>query len=260
MEMGILSNIGRGIANVKRSICRGIGKVLENVGTVTHIWPVTGFGIDLQWSNPYLEKQIDLESTDASIQDTIDVHRACEKTRNDAAKQAKPFEDKMVDGLQEEINDFIDELAKIVPEDVLYDLNYGVGDAFENDIHNTVSEYVATHISQDSEEFVKILNMDDSIRAEKTDQYVKKVVKKAIEKVQEKCIRKEISIYKRMLDDLELYFTHERNYAEEIKRNIEELQKHKDDMAFYEEQAIQTVTDIAYMECIRTLTYSNSKP
>lgn len=36
------------------------------------------------------------------------------------------------------------------------------------------------------------------------------------------------------------------------------LQEHKGYMKFYEEQAINTVVDIFYMECIRTLTYGNS--
>ena len=34
-------------------------------------------------------------------------------------------------------------------------------------------------------------------------------------------------------------------------------QEHKNDMNYYENQAIDTVKDIAYMECIRTLTYGN---
>ncbi|ACR73603.1 Hypothetical protein EUBELI_20458 (plasmid) [Lachnospira eligens ATCC 27750] len=35
------------------------------------------------------------------------------------------------------------------------------------------------------------------------------------------------------------------------------IQEHKNDMNYYENQAIDTVKDIAYMECIRTLTYGN---
>lgn len=36
------------------------------------------------------------------------------------------------------------------------------------------------------------------------------------------------------------------------------LQSHKDDMQYYEQQAIITVKDIAYMKNIITLTYGNA--
>lgn len=257
--MGFWSELRRGAANAKRAVCRGIGSAIEKIGDVTGNWAIEDFGLGLQCKNPYLEKQIDLNSTDTSVEDTINVHAICEETRNDAARQAKKYETAMFDKLQEKIDKFIDELAEIVPEDILYELDYGIGDVFENDIHNTVSEYVSKFISQDSEEFVKILNMDDSVRAEETEQYVKKVLQAAVEKVQEKCRRKELSIYKRMLEDLENYFTYERNCTEETKKNMEKLQEHKEDMDYHKEQAIQIVEDIAYMECIRTLTYADCK-
>lgn len=261
--MGFLSELKRGVTNAKRAVCRGIGSALEKIGDaigdVTGNWAIEDFGIDLQCKNLYIEKPIDLNSTDTSVEDTINVHAICEKARKDAARQAKKYENDMFRKFQEKIGKFIEGLAEIVPEDILYELDYGIGDAFEDDIHNTVSEYVSRHISQDSEEFAKILNMDDSVRAEKTEQYVKKVLQDAVKKVQEKCKRKELSIYKRMLEDLDNYFTYERNCTEETKKNMVELQKHKEDMTYYQEQAIQTVEDIAYMECIRTLTYANCK-
>ena len=49
----------------------------------------------------------------------------------------------------------------------------------------------------------------------------------------------------------------EKNIAEKLEKNMKELQEHKNDMNYYENQAIDTVKDIAYMECIRTLTYGN---
>ena len=258
--MGIISGFVRGISNAKRALVRTIGAGIEKFGDAIGNLPIAQFGFDLQFNNFHLEKQIDLNSTDTSVEDTIEVHRMCERARNEAARQAKKYENDMFDKLQEKVDEFLDQLAEIVPDDVLCELDYDIGDAFADDIHNTVSEYVSTYISQDSEEFVEILNMDDSVRNVETDKYIKKVLQNAVEKVQEKCQRKEISIYKKMLGDLERYFAREKNYAEEVKNNMEALKRHKSDMEFCEDQAIHVVADIAYMECIRTLTYSNSKP
>ncbi|MDO5425890.1 MAG: hypothetical protein Q4F41_19490, partial [Eubacteriales bacterium] len=68
---------------------------------------------------------------------------------------------------------------------------------------------------------------------------------------------KKIAVYRKMCDDLESYFTNEKNIAEKLENNAKELQAHKDDMNYYKQQAIDTVKDIAYMECIRTLTYES---
>ena len=111
----------------------------------------------------------------------------CEETRQQAASQARKYEDEIVDKIEEDINGFIDALSEVFPDNILVEFDYGIGDAFEDDIHNTVSDYVARHISQDSEEFVKILNMNDSIREEKTDEYVKKVINQALNLLHNKC-------------------------------------------------------------------------
>lgn len=257
MIMGFFSEIGRWATNTKRAICRSVGKAIEKVGEITSNIDIEMFGFDIQCKNPYLEKQVDLNSSETSVQDTIDVHKMCEETRQQAASQAKKYEDEIVDKIEEDINRFIDTLAEVFPENVMEEFDYGIGDAFEDDIHNTVSDYVAKHISQDSEEFVKILNMNDSVRADKTDEYVKNVINKALKLLYDKCRNKKKDVYQKMCDDLESYFTNEKNIAEKLEKNMKELQEHKNDMDYYENQAVDTVKDIAYMECIRTLTYGN---
>ena len=100
--------------------------------------------------------------------------------------------------------------------------------------------------------------MNDSIREEKTDEYVKKVINQALEFAPTINVEiKKIAVYRKMCDDLEAYFINEKNIAEKLEKNMKELQEHKNDMNYYENQAIDTVKDIAYMECIRTLTYGN---
>lgn len=255
--MGFFASIGRAVTNIKRAVCRSVGKAIEIVGEITGNFDIEMTGWEIQYNNPYLEKQVNLNSSETSVQDTIDVHKMCEETRQQAASQARKYEDEIVDEIEEEINKFIDTLAEVFPEKIMEEFDYGIGDAFEDDIHNTVSDYIAKHISQDSEEFVEILNMNDSVRADKTDEYVKRVINEAKELLYNKCRNKKIAVYRRMCDDLESYFANEKNIAEKIERNMKELQEHKNDMNYYEVQAINTVKEIAYMECIRTLTYGN---
>ena len=242
---------------MKRAVCRGIGQVIEKVGDVIGQYNISSVGIDIQINNPYIEKPIDLNSSTTSVQDTIDVHKICEETRQQVSSQMKKYEDELVDEIEKDINRFIDDLAEVFPENILEEFAYGIDDAFEDDIHNTVSDYVAVHISQDSEEFVKILNLDNSIREEKTKEYVKKVKNEALELLLNKCKNRKIAVYRKMCDDLEEYFTKEKNIAEKLEQNMKELLEHQNDMEYCKKQAIDTVKDIAYMECIRTLTYEN---
>lgn len=255
-----LSKAKSGFINAKRTVCRGVGDALEKIGEVTRISPIEMAGINLWADNPvYFEEAIDVNSSDTSVSDTINIHKKCEETRQVVATKAKKIEDKIVDELEGDINKFIDSLAEILPENVLAEFNYSIEKAFEDDIHNTVSDYVSVHISQSSEEFVNILKItDDSERLEKTTEYEKRILKEAMNLLKKKCQSKKIGTYRRMLDDLQTYFVNEKNIVEELKKNIEELQKHKDDICFYTEKATETVKDMNYMECIRTLTYKNS--
>ena len=258
--MVFFSKVKSGLINVKRTVCRGVGDALEKIGEVTRISPIEMAGINLWADNPvYFEDAIDVNSSDTSVSDTINIHKKCEETRQVVATKAKKIEDKIVDELEEDINKFIDALAEILPENVLAEFNYSIEKTFEDDIHDTVSDYVSIHISQDSEEFVNILKIaDDSERLKKTTEYEKRILNEAAKLLQKKCQNKKIGTYRRMLDDLQTYFTNEKNIVEELKKNMEELQEHKDDMCFYTEKATEAVKDMNYMECIRTLTYKNS--
>ena len=97
---------------------------------------------------------------------------------------------------------------------------------------------MSENISTDSPEFVKILNMSDAIREEKTKEYTKKVINKALALLEEKCREKDV--------------------AKELEKNVREMKEHTNDLEYCRKQAINLVTDISYMETIRTLTYGNS--
>lgn len=258
--MSFFSKAKNFLINGKRAACRGVGNVLEKIGEVTRISPIEMAGIDLWCDNPvYFEDAIDVNSSETSVSDTINIHKKCEETRQVVATKAKKIEDKIVDELEEDINKFIDALEEVLPENVLAEFNYSIEKTFEDDIHDTASDYVSVHISQNSEEFVNILKIaDDATRLDKTREYEKRILNEAMQLLQKKCQSKKIGTYRRMLDDLQTYFTNEKNIVEELKKNMEELQEHKDDMCFYTEKATETVKDMNYMECIRTLTYKNS--
>lgn len=255
--MGFFSSIGRFVTNTKRAIFRGAGTAIEKIGAITGNIDIELKGIEIQCNNPVLEKPVDLYSSETSVQDTIDVHKLCEEIRLQVVSQARKYEDQLVDNIEDDINRFIDILAEVFPENILEEFHYGIEDAFEDDIHNTVSDYIASHISQDSEEFVEILMMNDSVREEKTKAYVERVKSEAVALLKDKCRDKKIAVYRKMYDDLDSYFLNEKKLAEEAERNMKKLQEHKNDLAYYQQQAISTVKDIAYMECIRTLTYGN---
>ena len=256
--MSYFSELKRGAINAKRGVCRGYGKVLEKVGEITHITSIEIKGMEIQWDNPVMERKVDVTDSDTSVQDTIDIHKLCEETRQQVVSQIKKYEDDLIDQIEDDINIYIDALSEVFPEDTPLEFQYGLEEGFENDIYNVFSNYIALHISQDSEEFVKILNMSDSVREEKTRKYVEKVISEAKNKLEEKCLDKKIEIFKTMYDNLDSFFENEKNIAKETECNMKELQKHKDDMEYYKEQAIKTVVDVSYMETIRTLTYSNS--
>lgn len=236
--------------------CRGVGVVMEKCGEVLNVTGLEIAGIELQCNNPYLEKQIDLTDSDTSVQDTIDVHKVCEETRLQVSKQAKIIEENIIDGIENKVNNAIDELAELLPESIIDEFYHEIGDVFENEIRDTLTSYISSHVSQDCEEFVRILNLRDSTREKETQEYMQKTLNDAQTLLRQKARKKQISIFKKMVDCLESYFCDEKNLAEETKRKLEELKKHKDDVSYLCEQATGTAVDIAYMECIRMLTYN----
>lgn len=257
--MGFFSSIGRGLTNAKRAVCRTIGAAIEKVGEITGNLDIELKGIEIQCNNPVLEKAVDLDDCNTSVQDTIDVHKMCEEVRLDVAIQAKKYEDALVDQIKDDIDSFIDALSEIFPENVMEQFDYAISDAFVDDIHNTVADYVATNISQDSQEFVDILKIEnDADRTRETDKYMKKVLKDAEHQLEKNCRSKKIAVYRKMCTDLQEYFENEKNIVEEYKKNMEEMQIHKNDAEYCEKQAVSIIKDLSYMECIRTLTYENS--
>ena len=123
----------------------------------------------------------------------------CEDVRLQADAQAKRVEDAQVDKLQDDIDEFSHALSEVLPEEVMPQFQYDLQSDFGDDIHNTVADYIGSHISQDSQEFVDILKIHSkSDRKQKSDAYVERIICEATDLLKAKCQNKRIQIYKKM--------------------------------------------------------------
>lgn len=258
--MGFFSKIRSGAENVKRAVCRGIGKAIEKVGEITHIIDIEVAGWDIQQKNqPVYEKKVDLNDSDTSVKETLDIHKMCEETRRDIERQAREIEDDLIDALKHDIDVFIDALTEDrFPNEILSMFNYEIEDDFLDNIHNTISDYVSDHISQDDETFIAILNMDDSVRSKETSIYMSRILDEAKELLRKKCRDKKIIVYRKMYDDIDEYLNNETILVNKTKENLEKLEENRNNVENSKRQVIMHIVDISRMECIRTLTYSNA--
>ena len=246
-----------GAINLKRAACRAFGKTIEGIGKLLNDSTLEIKGYQIVIDNPVLKKRVDLtDSEKTSVQDTIDVHRMCEETRAQAAMQAKCYEDDIIDGIEDDINVFMDKLGEVLTEETLEEFFYSIDSSFVDDIHNTVSNYIASHISVDSEEFVSILNLPDADREKKTKNYVDKVLKNAKKELEKKANKKRMDIFHQIINDLDDCFSNEKKLNEEKQRIYKEMEQHRNDMEYCKKEAINTIADIDRMEAIRFLTYA----
>ena len=234
-----------------------IGRCIEKVGEVTHIWAIESLGIDIQINNPVKER-VDPENPDTSVKDTIDVHMACETARKEAMNKFRPAEDEYISKIEDEINQVIDKLKQTMPEEAFDALMFLDVEAFEKEIRNVVSDYVSDNISVNNPEYINILKMDDEERKKSSKEFVDKVICGAANELYEQCKLKRFAIYKELYKSLEDYFSTQRKIGEEYERNVKEIQKHQKDTEYKNNATVHKVVSLAYMECIRTLTYSNS--
>ena len=255
--MGFFSELKRITTNIVRGTARAAGTVIKKIGQLTGSDFLTCTGIELIINNPHIEKRVDLNDESTSFEDRLSVKKACDIVLEQAFNEAKPIEDKLIDNLEDKINMRIELLSEVMPEELINELEYDIDKEFEDDIHNTLSNYLSVHISSDSDEFVKIVNLDDSVRSEKINEYIQKVKFNAEEKLKNKCIQKEIAVYRKMYQDLEQFFSNERKLDEEMKKNLNDLQEHKNDVEYLQGKRAETIIDIAYMENIRMMTYGD---
>lgn len=252
--MGLFRRFGRGLRNIGRAVVRKAGEAIEKVGDIVNSSTLTMLGIDMQLSNPPLyDKAVDVN--DCSVEDTIQISKLCDMAREDAHSMAKKYEDQIVDDLKDGIYKFVDSLG-LEDYDSIFD--YEISDDFADDIHNTVSNYVSTRISLDSDKFTEILRVrDDARRESKTKEYVDSVLNEAKEELIKKSNRKRLAVLRNILNSLDSYFKDQEDLSKKTEQNLEEIKKHEGDIKYRENEIVNTVVDIAYMECIRTLTYKD---
>lgn len=207
----------------------------------------------MNFNLPFYEEPVDLEDT--TVEDTINVQEICDQTRNEITRKFRHIEDNLIDSVKRDIDKYGDKLCDVFPKEFLYQHDYSVGKAFEDDIHSTVSDYIAKNISTDSDRFAEILKItEDGKRKSEIEDYSKNLIDKVKKILQTKCKNKKIATFRRMNEDLEDFFTNQKCLAEEKRNKLQELQKHNNDIQYLENQAINSIDDLAAMESILSLT------
>lgn len=59
-----------------------------------------------------------------------------------------------------------------------------------------------------------------------------------------------------MFEDIDDYLVAQHDYSKEYEENCKKMQEHKDDMLYKKNMVQDIMTDIAFCECIKSLTHS----
>ena len=231
-----------------------VGGAIEKLGEFTHINWIEDLGMDIKYCNNPFDRMKRTDVDSATIEETIDIGAECEKTRHSAEMQAEDIEDKCITQIEEKIS----KLKKLFPEEIEKRWDYSLSDAFKDEIKDTISSYVAANISIDNNEFKEILNIkNDAERKEKGDEFTKRILREAEQKLKTKCSNKYKAVVKKMLENVKDFLEIEQNYAQKITDEEEKLRECGDDIEVKNNLIKEKIIDAATIECIRSLTYSN---
>lgn len=250
--MGLFKRIGNAIKSGAQKVIHGAGRVVEKFGEITHIGAIEDAGFNMRFFEFKSKDRYDSIST-ASI---IDYNRECENVVNEAMSQSAPWESKIIDEFKNKIDAMEEELNDALPTEEIRKIDSLDTKGFEDEIKNVIKDYVSDRISLNNEEFEKIIKIAGrESRQEKIKNYIEKTLNGASEKAKAKCLEKQYAIFSDMYNALEEYFSIQRNFLDEHKENLKQIEMHKNDSEYKRKEAIRIVSDIANMSCIRTLTY-----
>lgn len=258
--MGFFSEIGRGLRNAKRAAFRGVGIAIDKLGdlfTSPTLWNIAS---NIELKNEIIKKPVDLEDDSASVEETIEFQKNCEDAQAQAALQAEKIEDDLIATFEKIVRSYTKAISNIFPDGLPAEFDYNeisLVEEFKKDIHNTVSDYVAVHISVDSETFVNLCKISDDSRPVKMYSYINTVLSKSLDEMKKKCKTKEIEIIGKIYAEISEYFDNEQSLIEETERNIKKLNQHIKDRDYCEAQAVDTIVTLSYLETMRTLTFDS---
>lgn len=229
-----------------------IGRGIEKFGEITHIGFIEDIGFNMQLNNPFGKRKP--TNVDNITHDELgDINALCERCRHSADLQAKDVSEKCI----EKIEDNINKLKIQFPDEIILGNDYSLSESFKTEIKESVSAYVAKKVSIDNKEFNEILNMSDSVRKEKSDEFLKRTLSEAGKELEAKCKNKFRAIAKKMLEDIDEYCDRQRDYMQEIEDAEERLKECENDIETKKALIRENVIDASIIECIRVLTYSN---
>lgn len=231
-----------------------IGKILESIGRVTRIEPLESAGRNLRLQSNPAEKKVDMtDERNYQTSDVIDLHSRCEAVRKEAEAKSSDLEQQCIDSIKDDVRQYRQKLEELFPEDAFRSFDYEIGDDFTQDIHSTISAYVAQKISQDNLEFLEILKKGDATRKQECQEYLSKVMTQAQDQLRYKCYSTKIELYRRMHAAINDYLDSQSEYIRDYEEKLTHLlDKHKH-AAAQQEQIVHSLAEGEHMRCICSL-------
>lgn len=227
-----------------------IGEGVENLGRITHINFIENLGSSIFCRSNMFAKRTDIDKI--THDELYNINAACEEYRRSADMQVKEKAEKCIKEIENKVIGFKNQFS-----DIIGDNDYSLSDTFKTEVKESVSAYVAKKVSIDNKEFNKILNMKDSIRKEKSDEFLKRTLSEAGEELNTKCNNKYKAIIKRMLEDLDDYFTRQHDFMQDIADKEERIEESENAIETKKALIREGIIEASTFESIRTLTYSN---
>ena len=244
--MGFLS----WIRDVGSRVIDKIGEGIESFGRITHIDFIEDLGSSIFCRCNVFTKRTDVNKM--THEELFDINAACEEYRRSVDAQVKEKAKKCIEKIESKVIDYKNQVS-----DIIGDNDYSLSEAFKTEVKDSVSAYVAKKVSIDNKEFNKILNMSDSVRKEKSDEFLKRTLSEAEEELNTKCNNKLRAICKRMLEDIDDYCTRQYDFMKDIEDKEESIEESENAIETKKALIREGIIEASTFESIRTLTYSN---
>jgi hypothetical protein len=243
------------VKNLWNRVVGAVGKALETLGRVTRIEPLEQYGKDLRIRSDPAERRLDMtDSTRYQSEDVIDLHSRCEKVRKEAAKDSKELEQRCINSIKRDVQEYRKSLEKLFDDDVFHSFDCEVDDAFVNSIRSTISSYVSQKVSQDNPEFLNILKQPDSVRGSLSRKFLDKVMQEAWQTLYSKCYTKKAELYRRMHVAVNEYLDNQAELIRDYEKKLVRLQREQENIIGQREHIVSNLVEAEHIRCIYALT------
>ena len=235
-----------------RWIKNKIGRVIEAIGDHLPLSvgiKICGIGHDMQ--DHYYD------SSRSSINETVDFAAECRRACRDTTEQAAPVLQKMIDWCEQVRTKVRNDFQELMPDEALDDPYTRVD--FE-DIRSEYNDYIARMISMDNEEFLAIVKIPSKEEREpKVKEYTQKVVKDAAKYIMDYVEQKKNRAIEKMVDAVDYYIETSEADVQRKQAELLELQEKHDSPEHRTMVCCDKMIELAYLECMRSKTFSAKK-